>query len=130
MTAKKHEGTGLDDLLKRALADDLPAEVAAGMRDRIGRFRDGTTRDERRTAALAWLSRRTVWAAIAVLMLISGGLLQGLGSRNPLADRIAVIKAKFSSRESDRRPGVTPELRLISPGGSLLERRNNHDRDS
>jgi len=127
MTAKKHEGTGLDDLLKRALADDLPAEVAAGMRDRIDRFRDGTMRDERRTAVRAWLSRRAVWAALAVLMLISGGLLQGLGSRNPLADRITLIKAKFSSVESDRRPGVASGTRVIAPDISPVKRRTNHD---
>jgi hypothetical protein len=128
MTAKKQEGRGLDDLLKRSLADDLPAGVAAGMRDRIDRFRAGTIRDEKRTAARAWFFRRAVWAALSVLMLVAGGLLQGLGSRNRLADRISVLKAEFSSLDSTRLPGVTPEIRVISPDGSPIIRRKNHDR--
>ena len=111
MTAKKHEVTGLDGLLKRALADDLPADVAAGMRDRIDRFREGTMRDERRTTAWAWLSRRTVWAILSVLMLLSGIFLQGSRAPSPLADRITQVKAEFGSTESGWRPGATPEIR-------------------
>jgi len=130
MTAKKQEGHGLDDLLRRALADDLPADVAAGMRDRIDRFRAGTVRDEKRTAARAWFFRRTVWAALSVLMLAAGGLLQGLGSRNRLADRITQIKVEFASLESTRRPGVAPEIRRATPDGSPIIRRKSHDRDS
>ena len=130
MTAKKEESQSLDDLLRKALADDLPADVAAGMRDRIDRFRAGTVRDEKRTAARAWFFRRTVWAALSVLMLIAGGLLQGSGSRNRLADRITQIKVEFSSLDTTRLPGVTPEIRVISPDGSPIIRRKNHDRDS
>jgi hypothetical protein len=130
MTAKKEESQSLDDLLKKALADDLPADVAAGMRDRIDRFRAGTMRDDKPTAARAWFFRRTVWAALSVLMLVAGGLLQGLGSRNRLADRISVLKAEFSSLDSTRLPGVTPDIRVISPDGSPIIRRKNHDRDS
>lgn len=124
MTAK------LDDLLKKALADDLPADVAAGMRDRIDRFRAVTMQDDEPTAARAWFFRRTVWAALAVLMLAAGGLLQGSGSRNRLADRITQMKVEFASLEPTRPPGVTPEVRGVSPDGSPIIRRKNHDRDS
>ena len=97
----------IDDLLRRALADDLPADVAAGMRDRIGRFRaaktGGEAHDAGRAAARAWLFRRTVWAALSILMLIAGILLQGARSRSALADRISAIKAQYASLETTRR---------------------------
>lgn len=120
MTEGKHEGMDLDDLLKRALADDLPSDVAAGMRDRIDRFRAGTIMEEKRAAAWAWLFRRSAWAILSILMLLSGIFLQGSRSRNPLADRISLIKAEFASAESARRPGVTPEPPVITPDGSQL----------
>jgi len=98
---------GLDDLLKRALADDLPAEVEAGMRERIRSFRAGKAKDDGRAAAWAAardrLFRRSAWAVLSILMLIAGFLLQGLGSRNPLAERIALVKAEFSTIETTRR---------------------------
>ncbi len=50
------------------------------MRERIDRFRAETMQDESRPAARAWFFRRGVWAAVSVLMLVSGGLLQGSGS--------------------------------------------------
>ena len=145
MTEKQYEGTGLDDLLKRSLADDLPADVAAGMRDRINRFRAGTMRDERRTAAWAWHLRRSAWAALSVLMLVSGSLLQGLGSGNPLAERISLIgirqavenrltavesmscsarvrieNGEFMNYEIVWRSGGEGEVRLSAPDGSFL----------
>jgi hypothetical protein len=91
MTAKQPNGTNLDELLKKAFADDLPPDVAAGMRDRIDRFHAGTIREEPRMTAWVWVFRRTAWAAVSILMIVSGSLLQGLGSRNPLADRISLI---------------------------------------
>ncbi len=94
MTAKKHEGTGLDDLMRKALAGELPADVETGMRRRIERFRAGMIDDERRTAARARLFPRSAWAVLAVLLLAAGILLQGLGSRNALAEKIAQIKAE------------------------------------
>jgi hypothetical protein len=130
MTARRHEGTDLDDLLKGALADDLPADVAAGMRDRIRRFRAGKMKDEKRTAARAWFFRRSAWAVLSILMLVSGILLQGRRARNPLADRISLMKTEFASVESTRRPGLAPEPRLPAPDKSPLKRRNTHDRDS
>ena len=130
MTAKQRDVKGLDDLLKKALADDLPADVAAGMRKRIDRFRAETAGDERPAAAWDWLFRRGVWAVLSVLMLLSGIFLQGAGSRNPLAERISHIKAAFASIEPARRSGATPENRVIPPDTSPLKRRNNHDRNS
>ncbi len=97
MTTKRRESPGLDDLLKKAFADDLPADVASGMRDRADRFRrlrPGTTISEKPGAAWTPLFRRAAWAALALLMLVSGSLLQGLGSRGPLADRISLIETR------------------------------------
>lgn len=103
MTDKK---TGkIDDLLREALADDLPSDVAAGMRERIERFRaEKTTREAKPSAAAwAWFLRRGVWAALSILMLVAGILLQGGGSPSPLADRISSVKAAYASLEVPRR---------------------------
>lgn len=123
MTAKQHEDTGLDDLLKRILADDLPADAAAGMRARIDRFRAGMMEDEREAPAWAWLFRRSAWAVLSVLMLLSGIFLQGSGTRNPLADKISLVKAAFAGAEPARSPDVSPETRETAPDGSPLKRR-------
>jgi len=100
----------LDELLRKALADDLPDDVAAGMRARIARFREAKASGEaaagRRTApppAWAWLFRRGVWAALSVLMLAAGLLLQGSKPRSPLAERIAAVKTEFASLDTTRR---------------------------
>ena len=115
MTSRHQEDTRIDDLLRKALADDLPAGVEAGMRERLDRFRADVIQDEGRPAARVWIFRRGVWAAASVLMLVSGCVLQGTGVRNPLADRIALIKAELSSFESTRQPGGPPEVRAIAP---------------
>jgi hypothetical protein len=115
MTSQNQDDNGLDALLKRALADDLPAGVEAGMRARIDRFRADTMKDETRAAGRTWLSRRLAWAVMSVLMFVSGCLLQGIGARNPLADRIALVKTGLSSFESTRQPGDTPEVRATAP---------------
>ena len=94
MTEKQHQGKDLDDLLKKAFTDDLPTEVAAGMRDRIDRFRAWTMKEEGRTAAWGGLFRKSAWAALSVLMLVCGSLLQGLGVRSPLADGISLIETR------------------------------------
>jgi len=96
----------VDDLLRRALADDHPEEVAGGMRRRIERFRETKMEDEaagRSAAAWAWLGRRSVWAAISVLLLVAGILLQGGRSSSPLAQRIAALKTQYASLELPRR---------------------------
>jgi hypothetical protein len=63
-------------------------------------------------------------------MLVSGILLQGLGSRNALADRITHIKAEIARAETARQPGLVPETRLIDRDTSPLIRRKSHERDS
>lgn len=100
----------LDELLREALADDLPDDVAAGMRARIARFREAKAAGEatagRRTAppaAWAWLFRRGLWAALSALMLVAGLLLQGGKPRSPLAERIAAIKIEYSGLDTTRR---------------------------
>jgi hypothetical protein len=92
MKLSRDRETKADDLLREALTDDLPADVAAGMRERIARVR--AAREESRTpaAACAWLRRRTVWAALSILILAAGILLQGAMASSPLAERIAALK--------------------------------------
>jgi hypothetical protein len=131
MIAKHDENKGLDDLLKKALADDLPGNVAAGMRDLIDDFRAGAITGDRRTAVWAWLFRRTAWAVLSVLMLVAGILLQGLATRNALADRISLIKTEIASTGPVRRHGVALSApRVNDPGPFRLTRRNDHGRDS
>jgi len=115
MTSQREVDTGLDELLKRGLADDLPAGVEAGLRARIDRFRADTMKDETRAAGRTWLSRRLAWAVLSVLMLVSGSFLQGLGVRSPLAERISSVMTGLSETESTRHPGDTLEIRLVGP---------------
>jgi hypothetical protein len=107
MTEKGVKNANLDELLKKALADDLPADVAAGMRERIEHFRGeragGKAPARGRAAAWGWLFPRSVWAAISILLLAAGILLQGRGSSSPLAERIASVKAQYASQETTRR---------------------------
>lgn len=96
----------LDELLRRALADDLPDDVAAGMRARIERFRAENLAGASTAApsgAWAWFLRRGVWATFSLLMLVAGLLLQGAKASSPLADRISAIKAEIASLETTRR---------------------------
>ena len=92
MSRQPPSSTRMDDLLKKIFADDLPADVAAGMRGRIERFRAGRSEADVRATAWAWFFSRSLWAALSVLMLVAGILLQGSKSRSPLADRIATVK--------------------------------------
>jgi hypothetical protein len=103
MTEERNKGSDIDGLLQKALADDLPAGVAAGMRDRIERFREEKIRAQAPAAAWVWLLRRGVWAALSILMIVAGILLQGRESSSPLADRISAVKAEFASFETTRR---------------------------
>jgi len=103
MKTERDEDRALEGFLKAALADDLPADVEAGMRERIRRFRAGPSKGGRSPAAWAWLSRRTVWAALSILMLVAGILLQGTRPSSPLADRISSIKSAYASLETPRR---------------------------
>jgi len=103
MIPKRETDRGVDDLLRDALRDDLPADVAAGMRERIDGFRAGKTDSRAPAAAGAWIFRRTVWAALSILLLVAGILLQGARASSPLADRISEIKTASLSLEQIRR---------------------------
>lgn len=96
MRSEHSRDAKVDDLLRRALPDDLPADVAAGMRERISRLR--AVHEGARTPAdgWTWLRQRAVWAALSVLMLAAGILLQGAAASSPLADRISAIKTSSS----------------------------------
>ena len=119
MTSERHQSTALDDLLKRTLADDLPADVEAGMRERIAHFRSAKMKDEGRTVAWAWLFQRSAWAVLSILMLVAGILLQSLGSHTSLAGRIARIKTEFASGEPPRPAGLVSEARTNTRGMRL-----------
>ena len=93
----------VDDLLKRTLAGELPPDIAAGMRRRIDRFRAEKTNESALSSPGAWLLPRTVWAVLAVLMLMAGILLEGTGGSSPLADRISSFKAAYAALEQTRR---------------------------
>jgi hypothetical protein len=100
----KHEpDRGVDELLRQALRDDLPADAAAAMRERIDRFRAGKMNGRAPAVAGAWLFRRAVWAALSILLLAAGILLQGVRASSPLADRISAIKTANLSLEQIRR---------------------------
>jgi hypothetical protein len=103
MKTERDEDRALEVFLKAALADDLPAGVEAGMRERIRRVRADASEGGRSSTAWAGLSRRAAWAALSILMLVVGILLQGTGSSSPLADRISSIKAAYASLETPRR---------------------------
>lgn len=141
MSEKRPGSDDLDGLLKRALADDLPPDVAAGMRERAERFRAEKVGSRLAVEAAGWFWRRRAWAALSALMLVSGGLLQGFGSRSTLADRILIVGVREAVLagleqaeamtgsvrvesslgiptivESEWRAGETPDIRAVSGG--------------
>jgi len=145
MSEKPLNGKILDGLLKKVLADDLPPDVAAGMRDRFDRFHARTTEKEKGMPIRALVFQKSAWAALSILMLVSGSLLQGLGSRNPLSDRISLIRTslavarklaaaefmscsarvrkedgEFLDCEIEWRSGRPAEVQVKRPDGSLL----------
>lgn len=103
MKTERDEDRALEGLLNAALADDLPADVEAGLRERIRRFRAGPAEGGRSSTAWAGFSRRTVWAALSILMLVAGILLQGIRFPSPLADRISSIKTAYARLETPGR---------------------------
>lgn len=103
MISQNKQGRGVDELLRLALKDDLPPDVEGGMRRRIDRFRAEKTELPAGSAAWAWIFRRSVWAALSILMLVAGILLQGAKASSPLAKRISVVKAAFANLDTTRR---------------------------
>jgi len=103
MIERRREDAGVDDLLRKALADDLPPEVQAGMRERIDRVLAENRAPAGRAAARAWYARKPVWAAVSILMLLAGILLQGKKPSTPLAERISSLKAAYAILDTTRR---------------------------
>lgn len=103
MNDQRNDGPDLEELIRASFPDDLPAEVEAGMRERLRRFRADPSRVAKPPAAWIFLSRRAVWAALSILMLVAGILLQGAGTGSPLADRISSVKTAYASLEPPRR---------------------------
>ncbi len=103
MTSERREIPELDGLLQRALSDDLPVHVAAGMRARVALVRAEKQGEGAQQAPWAWLFRRSVWAVLSVLILVAGILLQGANASSPLAKRIASLKTTQAAVEPTRR---------------------------
>jgi hypothetical protein len=135
MTAEDRKGPDMDELIREAFADDLPLDVAAGMRERVEIFLSGKAKGEGRVPAAAWgwFLHRSVWAALSILMLIAGILLQSMGSRNALAERISRIRTELANPAPGRRPDGFPEARAVTKEGRpvyLLDKKEeSHDRD-
>ncbi len=122
MTSKRPNSPELEELLKRALADDLPSDVASGMRERLSRVRERTTRKEEGAAFRTPLFRKTAWAALSLLFLVCGGLLQGRGSRNPLSDGISLIKTRLAvSGELAAAESLFCSVRVRRPDGASVD---------
>jgi len=103
MTRERHEYPEVDDLLREALPGDLPADVAAGMRETIERFRAGQMKIRTPASAWLWVFRRSVLAALSFILLVAGIILQGAGAPSPLARRISSIKTALETYEPIRR---------------------------
>jgi uncharacterized small protein (DUF1192 family) len=103
MRVKRNIGKTIDELLKETFIDDLPPDVAVGMRARIERFRAVKKKSAATSAAWALILRRSAWAVLSILVLAAGILLQGAKSSSPLSDRISALKAEFSSVSTTRR---------------------------
>ena len=99
------KGRNMDDLLREALADDIPSDVAVGMREHLERFRAETMTGEAEpsAAAWAWVFRRRVWTALSILMLVAGILLQAGRSSSPLTDRISTVMTASTNLDTPRR---------------------------
>lgn len=122
MTSKSTDGAELDELLKRALTDDLPPDVAAGMGRRLALFHRTMTRKKERTPVWAALFPRSAWAVLSVLVLVSGGLLQGRGTRNPLSGRISLIKTRLAVSEQLAAAGsMICSARVRSGDGAVID---------
>jgi hypothetical protein len=121
MSAKRPDDAALDELLKRALADDLPPDVAAGMREHFDRFRAHAMEKERRSPISFLLVRKSAWATISLLMLVSGGLLQGRSPRSALADRLTAIRASDAVLKSlDAAEAMSCSARVPQADGGFL----------
>lgn len=103
MKPERERDVKVEELLRRALADNLPAEVAAGMRARIARVRAAHEEVPAPAAAWSWARGRTVWAVLSVLMLVAGIILQGAAASSPLADRITALKTAGPGQAQTRR---------------------------
>jgi len=102
MISTPRDNDDLDDLLRAALADDLPADVEAGMRARIRQFGARAAEHGTRTRARSWPAWREAWAVLSILMLVAGAILQATASRTALAEKITQLKTAPAVQESGR----------------------------
>jgi hypothetical protein len=91
----------LDPLLKRALKDDLPPEIEAGMYRQLLRFKSTLGQSEQRLVFIKLLGmcrsiRKEILAVTSVLMMGLGLILQLSGTPNALAYSIEQLKATLA----------------------------------
>jgi hypothetical protein len=112
---KKRDGLrpDIDELLKKTLRDDLPAEVGVSMKRRLDQFRRSLEDRTQENQRPAWILRRpwiilgrAALAAAAVLLIVLGFSLSGPGRRSILSDsvtsyqRVAGISGEISAAQT------------------------------
>ncbi len=119
MNKEKPRTVDVDELLKGALKDDLPAEAERRMQRRLAQFRERIEQPEQQPEISAsvfwqklfglkdriWIRRifnRASLAYSSVFMLAIGGFLQATGHRNALADTITSLETSVSVADSVR----------------------------
>ena len=122
MKKEKPRTVDVDELLKDALKDDLPAEAERRMQRRLAQFKGRIEQPEQGPETSTpvfgqklfglkdriWVRRifnRPVLAYSSVFMLAIGGFLQATGHRNALADTITSLEISVSVADSVRHRG-------------------------
>jgi hypothetical protein len=131
MKKEKPRTVDVDELLKDALQDDLPAEAERRMQRRLAQFRERIEQPEHQpeTSALEfwqklfglrdriWVRRlftRAVLAYSSMFMLAVGGFLQVTGHLSALAESLTSLRTSVSVADSVRHKGFM-ECRIEIP---------------
>jgi hypothetical protein len=127
---KKRDGLepDMDELLKKTLRDDLPAEVQARMKRRLDQFRRSLEDRAQENQRPAWILRRpwvllgrAALAAAAVTLIVLGFSLSGPGRRSILSDSVASYqKLAGISWEISAAPTMECQVQF-SKGGKLQQ---------
>ncbi|MFB0566940.1 MAG: hypothetical protein ACETWK_14840 [Candidatus Aminicenantaceae bacterium] len=108
MRKKNSPDFDIDELLKKALKEDLPPEVEIGMKRQLHKFRKKIERPEPerstrtvmflrqffhgpRWQSMRWIFRKDVLASTSVLLVALGGFLHISGSHNSLTENISLL---------------------------------------
>ena len=123
MKKEKPRNMDVDELLKNALDDHLPAEAERRMQRRLAEFRKKIeepgrrpkTSPERfwqwlfipkdRPAAVRWIFNKQALAFLSIFMLAVGGFLQATGHRSALTESLTSLRTSVSVADSIRQSG-------------------------